>query len=111
MPALVGEIISTLRDASGNTIVAVVIFYDPNTRQLRNDSYTTVQDGTKTGAVIADNVTTSPIKLVLINQSTGQPYNVSIPPHGSAYTVAQLAALTPPITSLDDVNGFTFNLA
>jgi hypothetical protein len=111
VPALSGEVISTLRDASGNTVIAVVIFYDPNTLLLRNSTYTTVQDGTKTGALIADNVTTKPIGLVLTNQSTSQQYTVNIPPHGSAYTAAQLAALTPPITQLNDVNGFTFNLA
>jgi hypothetical protein len=111
MPALNGEVISTLRDGNGATVIAVVIFYDPNTRLLRDDTYTTVQDGTKTGALIADNVTTKPIGLVLTNPSTGQQYTVNIPPHGSAYTVAQLAGLTPPIASLNDVNGFTFNLA
>lgn len=110
MPALSGEIISTLRDGSGNTIIAVAIFYDPNTRLLRDGSYATVQDGTKTGAVIADNTTSQSITVVLTNIQ-GASRNVSIPAHGRALTAAQLAGLNPPIASLDDVNGFTFQLA
>lgn len=111
MPALTGEIISTLRDAAGNTVIAVVVFYDPNTRALRNDVYTTVQDGQKTGALIADNVTTRAVTVVLTNDAGGNSRTVSVPAHGRALTVAQLAALPSPVTTLDDVNGFTFNLA
>ncbi len=111
MPALSGEIISTLRDANGNTVIAVVIFYDPNTGLLRDSTYTTVQDGQKTGAVIADNVTTSAITVVLTNDAQGHSRTISIPAHGRALTVAQLAALPSPITTLADVNGFTFSLA
>lgn len=110
MPALSGEIISTLRDGNGNTIIAVAVFYDPNTRLLRDGSYTTVQDGTKTGAIIADNTTTSSIGVVLTNAQGGA-RTLNIPAHGSALTAAQLAALNPPVTTLDDVNGFTFQLA
>lgn len=111
MPALSGEIISTLRDANGNTVIAVVIFFDPNTRLLRDSTYVTVQDGTKTGAVIADNTTTKAITVVLTNDAQGNSRTISVPAHGRALTVAQLAALPTPITTLDDVNGFTFNLA
>jgi hypothetical protein len=111
MPALNGEIISTLRDASGNTVIAVVVFYDPNTNLLRDASYTTVQDGVKTGAVIADNVTTQPVTVVLTNDAQGRSRNINVPAHGRALTVAQLANLPSPITTLQDVNGFTFALA
>lgn len=110
MPALSGEIISTLRDGNGNTVIAVAIFYDPTTRALRDGTYVTVQDGTKTGAIIADNVTTQSITVVLTNVQ-GASRNVSVPAHGVALTAAQLAGLNPPITTLDQVDGFTFQLA
>lgn len=111
MPALTGEVISTLRDGSGNTIIAVVFFFDPNTRALRNDVYTTVQDGQKTGALIADNVTSGPITVVLTNDVNGNSRTVNVPAHGRALTAAQLAALPRPLTTLDDLNGFTFQVA
>ena len=113
MPALTGEVISTLRNAQGNTVIAVVFFFTPATRALRNDVYTTVQDGQKTGAVIADNATNKAIRLVLTNDVNGNTRSVSIPAHGRALTVAQVAGLpgmsNPPV--LDDLNGFTFDLA
>jgi hypothetical protein len=99
MPALNGEVISTLRDVSGATLIAVVFFYDPTTRALRNSTYTTVQDGTKTGALIADNT----------NDAQGNSRTISVPAHGAALTVAQLASRG--LNSLDDLNGFTFQLA
>jgi hypothetical protein len=109
MPLLNGEVISTLRDANGATIIAVVFFYDRTTRLLRDSTYTTVQDGTKTGALIADNVTASPIRVAIANDQNGNPRRVTVPPHGVALTVAQLASQG--ITTLDDVNGLTFDLA
>jgi len=109
VPALNGEIISTLRDGNGNTVIAVAIFYDPTTRLLRDGSYVTVQDGTKTGAIVADNTTANSITVVLTN-AQGASRNVSVPAHGRALTAAQLAALPNPVTTLDDVNGFTFQL-
>jgi len=111
MPALSGEVISTLRDGNGNTVIAVVFFYDPNTRLLRDGTYQTVQDGTKTGALIADNTTNRSLTVVLTNDQTGHARSVSVPAHGRALTAAQLAALPNPLTTLDDLNGFTFDLA
>jgi hypothetical protein len=109
MPALNGEVISTLRDVSGATLIAVVFFYDPTTRALRNSTYTTVQDGTKTGALIADNTTGQAITVVLTNDAQGNSRTISVPAHGAALTVAQLASRG--LNSLDDLNGFTFQLA
>jgi hypothetical protein len=111
MPALSGEVISTLRDANGNTVIALVFFYDPNTRLLRDGTYQTVQDGTKTGAVIGDNTTSQAITIVLTNDAQGRSRTISVPAHGRALTAAQLAGLPNPITTLDDLNGFTFQLA
>jgi hypothetical protein len=111
MPALSGEVISTLRNAQGGTVIALVLFYDPATRLLRDSTYQTVQDGTKTGALIADNTTSRPITVVLTKDTSGNSRTVSVPAHGRALTVAQLAALNTPITTIDDLNGFTFDLA
>lgn len=109
MPILDGEVISTLRDATGATRIAVAFFYDATTRLLRDGTYTTVQDGTKTGALIADNVTNRSVKVVISNDQNGNPRTVSVPAHGAALTVAQLAGQG--ITTVDDFNGLTFDLA
>lgn len=113
MPALDGQSISTIRDGDGNTVIAVVIFWDPATGLLREDDYTTVQDGVKHGAVIADNVTNRSITLILENATNGSARTVSVPARGRALTLAQLASLpgmsNPP--KHDDVRGFTFDLS
>lgn len=113
MGALNGESISTIRDGAGNVVIAVVIFWDPATRLLRNGTYDTVQDGTKTGAVIADNPGTKAVTIRLSNDAGGNSRTVNVPGHGRALTVAQLASLpimsNPP--TLDDLTGFTFDLA
>lgn len=111
MPALNGEVISTLRDGNGGTVIAVVFFYDPATRLLRDGTYTTVQDGTKTGALIADNTTSKAITVRLTNDTNGNARSVNVPAHGRALTAAQLAGLPSPLTTLDDLNGFSFDLA
>jgi hypothetical protein len=111
VPALVGEIISTLRDGSGAPIVAVVIFYDPATGLLRNATYSTVADGDRFGAVVVDNITNGPVAIQLTNDVSGNARKLNVPAHGRAFTVAQLAALPANITSLSDLNGFSFNFA
>jgi hypothetical protein len=63
----------TLRNATGATVVALCIFYDPATRLLRDGTYQTVQDGTKTGALVADNTTSQAITVVLSNDALGHP--------------------------------------
>lgn len=113
MGALSGQSISTIRDGSGNVVIALVIFWDPVTRLLRNSTYQTVQDGTKTGALIADNPGTKSLAIRLSNDAGGNSRTVNVPGHGRALTVAQLAALpvmsNPP--TLDDLTGFSFDLA
>lgn len=115
MPALSGEVISTIRDGNGNTVIAMVFFFNPATLLLRDDVYVTVQDGTKTGCVIADNTTSRQLKVVLTNDINGNSRVITVPAHGRALTVAQATALGPPIFSnpprLSDLNGFTFDLA
>jgi hypothetical protein len=114
MPALDGQSISTITDGDGKTVIAVVIFWNPADGTLRNANYTTVQDGVKNGAVIADNVTNNPISIVLKNDVNGNARKISIPAHGRALTVAQLAAINPPvgpITTHADVQGFSFDFS
>jgi hypothetical protein len=111
MPALNGQSISTLRDGAGNTVVAIVISWNVADGALRDATYTTVQDGVKTGAVIADNPTTKAVTMRLTDDAGGNSRTINIPAHGRALTVAQLAALPSPITTHDDLNGFTFDLA
>lgn len=109
MPASVGQVVSTLPNETGNTIVALAVFYDPNTRLLRDSTYVTVQDGTKAGALIVDNATARTVKIVLTNDANGNSRSMTIPARGSAFTANQLSKRN--MSTLDDVNGFTFSLA
>lgn len=110
MAALIGELISSLYDANGQLAIRVVVFWDQNspTLALRDADYVTVQDGTKHGAVIGDNPTTKPVSMVITNETTGQQKTLNIPAHGVALTTTQLASQG--ITTLADVNGFSFNV-
>jgi hypothetical protein len=112
MPALNGEVISTLTDSNGNVALQVVFFYDPVTRLLRDSTYTVTGGAIKTGAVIVDNQTGVAQTLVVVDPAlTRGTRTINIPIGGRVATVAQLAALPTPFTTLDDMNGLTLALA
>jgi hypothetical protein len=121
MPALSGQVITTIRDGSGNVVVEVTWFFDPTTRVLRNNPTAwTDADGTvwpvNAGALIGNNMT-SPPRTVKVNVNDDQGNlvrRVALSAGGRAVKAAALAALTPPdgpYTSADDFNGLTFDLS
>jgi hypothetical protein len=120
MPALSGQVITQITDASGNPAITVTWFFDPATRALRNNTVAwTAPDGSVypvgTAAAIGDNRTASPQKAGVVVNGTQLRW-LNIPPHGATTgTATQLANLSPanggPYTTADNLNGLTFNLA
>jgi hypothetical protein len=121
MPALNGQIITTVTDATGSPAVAVTWFYNPSspTRALRNNPAPWLSpDGTNwptgSGALIAANLTGRQVR-VTVNDSNGATVRqVKIPAGGGALTAAQLAnapAPDGPYTSADDFNGLTLDVS
>jgi hypothetical protein len=108
MPALSGEIIQTLRDGSGQTVIEAVIFYTPDTGALRDSTYTTSQ-GPQTGALIVDNRTGRQVRVVVKDSSGTELRSVNIPSGGLTRTTAQMATLG--VTNISQLNGMTFDLA
>lgn len=108
MPALSGEIIQTLRDGTGATVIEAVIIYTAGTGALRDASYTTSQ-GLQNGAVIVDNLTGRGVRIVVKDAAGVEQRAVNIPSTGLTRTVAQMSALG--VTNLSQLNGLTFDLA
>jgi hypothetical protein len=106
MSALPGGVISTLTDGTGAPIFTIYEWYvpfdQPNGGQLR-DAVTTTSRGTQTGALIVDNQTGRSQQIIVVASGTARTFNIG--PNGAALTVAQLAAQTPPITTIQDLAG------
>ncbi len=108
MPALSGEVIQTLRDGTGATVIEAVIFYTAGTGVLRDATYTTSQ-GSQNGAVIVDNLTGRAVRIVVKDAAGAELRSVNIPSGGLTRTVAQMSSLG--VTNLSQLNGLTFDLA
>lgn len=107
MPALNGEVISTIRNPDGTPAFIIYEFFDPTTGNLRDATQAT-STGTKTGALIVDNMTGKTQRVTVTNPDTGTVKSFNIPTSGSALTAVQLAALAPPdgpITVIQDLSG------
>lgn len=119
MPALSGQVITTITDNTGAPAVTVTWFFDPATRVLRNNPAEWVApDGTAypagTGALIADNQLGRTVKVRINDESGVQIRRVNIPAGGRSVTKSQLAnapAPDGPYVSADDFNGITFDLS
>jgi hypothetical protein len=104
-PALSGGVVSTLTDGAGNPVFVVSQWFVPETLALR-DVATTTSRGTQTGALVVDNMT-GRAQQVTVTNAAGTVRTFNIGPNGVALTVAQLAALTPPITTIADLAGLS----
>lgn len=108
MSALPGGVISTIPDANGSPLFVIYEWYipmdQPGGGALRNFA-TTTSRGTQTGALIVDNMTGRPQQVIVTNPDTGVVRSFNVSPNGVTLTVAQLAALTPPITTIADLSG------
>jgi expansin (peptidoglycan-binding protein) len=104
MAALDGGIVSTLYDGTGAPLFVVSQWYTPATGALR-DAATTTSRGTQTGALVVDNLTGRSQQITVTNAAGVRTFNIS--PTGAALTVAQLAAQTPPVTTIADLSGLS----
>lgn len=120
MPALSGQIITTIPDGTGAVAVEVTWFFNPATRALRNNPQAwTDSDGTvwpaNAGALIANNRLNRQVRVKIVDQVTGDLIRrVTLPIAGRAVKAAVLAAQAPPdgpYVSADDFNGLTFDLS
>lgn len=107
MPALNGGIITTVTDESGTAIFVIYQFFNPSDGSLRNATQAT-SDGTKTGALIVDNMTTRS-QTITVDGAGGQ-RRINVPAKGTALTVAQLASIPPPdgpFATIGDLSGLS----
>lgn len=119
MPALNGQVIVTIPNASGVPAVTVTWFFNPATQALRNNTVAwTAPSGTVypigTGALIADNQLGRPVRMRINDAGGNQIRRVNLPAGGRSVTAAQLAAAAPPdgpYTTTADLNGITFDLS
>lgn len=112
MPALNGEVISTLTDGTGAPVFVVYEFYTPATGALRDVTQQT-STGPRTGALIVDNMTGKTQSVTVADASTTAK-TFSVPASGVALTTTQLAANKQsnggPITTIQDLAGLTLSL-
>jgi len=119
MPALPGQVVTTIPNAAGTVAVCVTWFFNPATGALRNNPVAwTSPDGTVwpigSGALIAANTLGRTVKVRVNDAGGNELRRVSIPAGGRAATAAQLAAAPAPdgpYTNSSDFNGITFDLA
>lgn len=119
MPALSGQIITTITDGTGTPVVTVTWFFNPANGALRNNPAAwTAPSGTVwpigSGALIADNQLGRTVKVVVNDAAGTMVRRVNLPPGGRAATVTQLANAAPPdgpYTNSADFNGLTFDLS
>lgn len=119
MPALNGQVITTITDGAGLSVVTVTWFYNPANGNLRNNPAAWTAPGgtvwaTGAGALIADNQLGRQVRVVVNDAAGSMIRRVTISAGGRALTAAQLAAAPPPdgpYTNATDFNGLTFDLS
>lgn len=107
MPALSGQIILTLPDATGATLIQATINYTDGTGALRDAAVTTSR-GSFTGALVVDNLTGKSVRVVVRDSAGNELRAVSVPSNGLSRTVAQMSSLG--VTNQSQLNGFSFDL-
>lgn len=118
MPALSGQVITSIPDDTGAVGVTVTWFFNPANGNLRNNpSSWTDPTGTVwpagTGALIAVNQLGRPVKVRVNDVNGDQIRRVTLPAGGRTATAAQIAAAPAPdgpYTVAADFNGLTFDL-
>lgn len=110
MPALNGQVISTITNGQGQPYIVATWFWTPATGVLRDGTYVTSL-GSRTGALIVDNLTGKSQKVVIADASGAVLRTFNVATTGFVATAAQLAALNPPVTTASQLNGLTFTLA
>jgi hypothetical protein len=119
MPALSGQVTSAVTKNDGTPAVTVTWFYNVSTYALRNNPIAwTAPSGTVypigSGAIIADNLLGRAVRMRINDASGVLIRRVQIPIGGRAVTANTLANQAPPdgpYTTLQDLNGITFDLS
>jgi hypothetical protein len=119
MPALNGQVIMTITDATGTPAVTVTWFFNPANGNLRNNTAawtdpTGVVWPAGTGALIGVNQLGRTVKARVNDAAGNEVRRVNLPPGGRSATATQLAnapAPDGPYTTSADFNGLTFDLA
>jgi hypothetical protein len=118
MPALSGQVISTLTDENGQPLIVLTYFFDPATYLLRNSLTSWTSPSGKTypagSALIADNGTGRVVSVVVNNPETGSNRTFSIPATDRKLTLAQLLAIPAPngpVQTVGDLAGLSFDLS
>lgn len=104
MVALAGGLVQTLyRDGSPWFVISM--WFVPATGLLR-DVATTTSRGSRTGALVVDNLTGRAQQVAVVDNDTGQTLrSFSIGPTGAALTATQLAQQG--VTTIQDLNGLS----
>lgn len=119
MPALNGQVITTITDGTGTPVVTVTWFFNPVNGNLRNNTVAwTAPSGTVwaigSGALIADNQLGRQVRCTISDENGNLIRRVTLPAGGRSVTATQLAnapAPDGPYTTTADFNGITFDLA
>lgn len=104
MPALVGQIVITLRNDVGDPIFVITESYVDGTGAMRNATVAT-STGDRTAALVVDNLTGSAQRLAVLDSTGAEIRSINIAPSGAQLTVAQLSAIG--ITNITQLNGLT----
>lgn len=118
MPALSGQVISTLTDGDGQPLIVLTYFFDPATNLLRNSTASWTSPSGKTypagSALIADNGTGRVVSVVVNNPETNAHRTFTIPANDRKLTLAQLLAVPAPngpVETVGDLAGLSFDLS
>lgn len=107
MPALVGQVVMTLRDATGAIVIQYTASWVDGTGEMR-DAVVPTSTGNRTGALVVDNLTGLAKRVVVRDAAGAEIRSVTVPANGAARTAAQLASAG--IDNIADLNGLTFDL-
>lgn len=107
MPALSGQIeIVPIADDNGQATLRIWLFYTPADSTLRDDTVST-STGNRTGALVVDNATGVFQRLAICDVDGEAHRTFAVLRTGLVLTVAQCAALDPPLLVIQDFNGLT----
>jgi hypothetical protein len=119
VPALSGQVITSIPDAAGAPAVVVTWFFNPTTKALRNNPADWTDPTGQvweagSGALIAANTLGRPVKVRINDAEGSQVRRVTIPVGGRAIKATPLAnapAPDGPYVTAEDFNGLTFDLS
>lgn len=114
MPALNGQVVSTITDGAGQPVFVLTENFDPSAGNILVDKTVQTSTGAKTGALIVDNLT-GKTQQVSVSSESGAAKTFNVPAAGIVLTAATLAknnaANGGPITTMADLAGISPTLS